>query len=205
MKFIKILVLALVAFVSAFSVNAQEDPRRTYSGVGTNYSTTLNYFVAPIGDGIPGVGFVQASADTNVSVLRFYASDSPVQLTATNTVGLTNLLFCVGSTFASNDVVIFRNRTNDTYRRSQVFSSSATNLVLKDALLVIPNVGDQVFRQVSAGTYSVGSNTVTVLASPGYLYTGTKGRPLLYEVDGGAHANGLAIRVLSTSGVYIKP
>lgn len=167
--------VALALLLPAFAEDA-------FSGAGTG-STTLSYYIPTMSfGGAPFVTYVSATSDKASSVIKFYSAASPVFVNATSASGGTNISV-VPTGITNNNVIVVRSIANDTYQRLVVSSASATNIFTTAALSFTLNANDPVFLMTANGTIPVGSNTVSASTSGGVAF-GSKGKPLLLEVDG---------------------
>lgn len=186
---------ALVACIAApLQMEAQTTYPKTFAGVGTG-ATTLSYFIAPAsGQGIPRLQYINATSDKAGSVIQFYTAAAGTRITTAST-GTT--ITAVGTSYASNDVIIVRFRATDTYQRLVVSASTATNITTTAALQATAAVGDTVYEVTAAGSIPVGAATKELNAGAGAIFNGQEGYPLLFEIDGTS-----ACKINAASGIF---
>lgn len=193
MKNIRTLIGSLLL---ALAMSAAAEDKLGFSVKGTQVETNLEYCVVGAnGVGAPMVTFYDVISDNATGALTFYTHSNPTVIT---TAGTSTNLTCVGTGYASNDVLVVYQRASETYLRRQVYSSSATNIYL--TATVTSSVGDVVTEHTANGAITIGDNTKQVAASGG-VYFGTKGYPLLIELSG----NGTnTVNINLVSGQYIR-
>lgn len=196
----KIQVLSLIGALLALTVSANAEDLLGFSVKGTQVETNLEYTVVPLtGQGVPMVTFMDVTSDNATGAITFKTHSNPTLVTTAQGSAGTNIT-CVGTGYASNDVLVVYHRTGNTYERAVVWSASATNINTTVALGTATAVGDTVYEMTAAGTATVGDANKQLIAAGG-LYFGTKGYPLLIELSGDG-TNTVNINVVS--GQYIK-
>jgi hypothetical protein len=198
----KLIVAVLSVFVAA-GLWAQPAKEITFAGPGTQVETNLEFYVVPLGDGVPRIEFLQAVSDSaTAGVLTFLSKPASTNnaITVYASTTTTNLpIVGTGSGIVSNDVVVIRDTAGNYFRRQVYGAASATNVALTAA--VTAGAGSKVWKVSSVGTYLVGSATATVNAAGGGIVNGHKDWPLLVELAG-AGTNTVDIKVVS--GKYVK-
>lgn len=201
----KKLIVSVLSLFVAVGLWAQPVPEITFAGQGTAVSTNLEFYVVPLGDGVPRIEFLQAVADNaSTGILTFksrpsntnyvqgvYASTTTTNLPVTTT----------GTGIVSNDIVVIRDISGNYFRR-QVWGGvgvSTTNIALTAA--VTAPAGSKVWKVSSIGTYLVGNATASVNAAGGGIVNGHQDWPLLVELAGEG-TNTMDIKVVS--GKYVK-
>ena len=193
----KKLIVAVCALVLAVAGQAQVT---TFAGQGTVVSTNLEFYVVPLGDGVPRIEFVQFVSDSAASgVATFYAkpASTNVPLTTTAATTTTNLPI-VGTTsgIVSNDIVVIRDTAGNYFRRQAYGAAGATNVALTAA--VTAGAGSMVWKVESKGTLLVGSATLTLGGYSSAIFNGNRDWPVLVELAG-VGTNTVDIKVVSGS------
>lgn len=198
----KLIVTVLSVFV-AVGLWAQPVPEITFAGQGTQVETNLEFYVVPLGDGVPRIEFLQAVSDSaTAGVLTFKSKPASTNnvLTVYAATTTTNLpIVGTGSGLTTNDIVVIRDTAGNYFRRVVYDNASATNLPLTVA--VTAGAGSKVWKVSSLGTYLVGSATASVNAAGGGIVNGHADWPLLVELAG-TGTNTVDIKVVS--GKYVK-
>lgn len=190
---IGLLVFAVISI--AITATAVAAAIRHFSGNGTG-STTLSYYITQAeGDGVPRVQYVNVTSDKAASVLKFYSAGTGIILTG-DQASTTNFT-CVGTTFASNDVVVLRDVSAGTYERVVIYGSTASNATTQAAITGTYGAGDYAYEMTAAGQFAVGNATVEKNAGAGAIWNGTELEPTLIEVDGTS-----ACKINAISGIY---
>lgn len=169
--------------------------KRHFAGLGTGATTLSYYITSAMGDGTPRVQYVNVTSDKAASVLKFYDAGTPIMMTAGQS-STTNFT-CVGTSFASNDVVVLRDVSADTYERVVVYGSTATNVTTQAAITGTYVAGDLAYEMTANGQFAVAAATVEKNAVGGAIYNGTEGEPTLIEVDGTS-----ACKINAIAGIY---
>lgn len=196
MKQFKLLLSLSLALCAALvsPANAQENPTKLFSGVGTATSAVLNTLIVPVGAGTPRLQYVNATADNATNRLYLYhATNGVIVTTATNSTQA--IVYAPGIT-GTPKVAIWR-RTANTYEYGIVSSVAAGHITLT-ANTAATSAGDVVFVFENKGNIPVGNATKEINAAGGGIFNGNRaGRPILIELYGAT-----ACAINAASGVY---
>lgn len=187
MKQFKLLLSLSLALCAALvsPANAQENSTKLFSGTGTATSATLSTYIVPIGNGVPRVQYVNATADNATNRLFYlFATNAIVVTTATNATQA--IVYAPGVT-ATPRVVIYR-RSAGTYEYGLVSSVAASYITLT-ANTAATSVGDIIFPCTMGGNIPVGNATKEINAAGGGIINGNRsGRPVILELYGASAA-----------------
>jgi hypothetical protein len=151
--------------------------------------TNSHAIISANGLGTPRVEYLSASSDATAGAVQFYRSAESVPVTlATNASQA--VVWCVGTTFAANDIVVLRHVAADTYERLVVSASTSTNVTFTGNISAAVVAGDLIYEQSSsgAGAIPVGVATKEIVAGGnGAIFNGIEGRPLYLEIGGGTN------------------
>jgi hypothetical protein len=184
-----------ILFLSILGLQAQE----TFAGPGTG-TTTLSYCVAGPSSayntkltGTPRLQYINATSDKAASVIQFYTAGAPASVTGLSTNGQ-KVIKMAGTGYASNDVLVVRSVSNNTYARCVVTTNSTTTVTVAANLPWDLVTNDQVWKMTAGGSIPVGAATKELNAGAGAVYNGQKAKPLLFEIDGtsACHINAAA-------------
>lgn len=174
---------------------------QAFAGTGTDISTNLNYFVVPPfgGSRKARVLYVNATSDKAGSVIQFYNSAAPINVTNSSVSG-TNVVWASGTGLSGSDILIVRSVSGETFQRVTVSSATDGYITLNQNLSFALVAGDKVYKATTAGFIPVGAATKEVNASVGGCYF-SQGldRPLLIDLDGTS-----AVHINAISGDYLK-
>ncbi len=169
-----------------------------HSTGGTVVGTTLYYGVISANgrnSGTPVITGISARSGAATAKIQFYGTTNS---TSANFASTTTSIPVVSTNgFTSSDIIVIRHMIDDTYeRRATTTFTSGTNLTVTVAPTVALAAGDQVFKMYTTGQLIWGAVTNTI-QSPGIWY-GQASKPLLFEIDSSAAADGQ----ISASAVY---
>lgn len=170
--------------------NPATDGLLVHSSGGTVVGTTLYYGVISANgknSGAPLVTGISGKSASATAKIQFY---NITNSTAANFVSTTTSVPVVSTNgFSINDIIVIRHLYDDTYERRVVTTfTSATNLTVTAAPTVALAVGDIVYKALTSGTLVWGAATNTI-QGPG-IWAGQGGKPLLFEIDCSAAADG---------------
>jgi hypothetical protein len=179
-SFLSIILGVAILAITIIPVQAQI---KFEAGTGTDVSTTLCYYAfSSKGAGTPVIKYLNVTSDKASSVVQFYTAGSSILVTNSVIAG-TNTILLTGTTsgFQTNDVIVIRSVSNDTYQRTSVSQVAAGSIVTAQNTAFALAAGDVIYRMSTAGAIPVGNATVTIT---GACYSGARDKPLLLEVDG---------------------
>lgn len=193
--------LIVAVFGLAFSLNVRAlEPWPVYATGGTDVSTTLCYAVISaysVNGGSPVVTYLDATSDKAGSVVQFYSSSAPINVTGSSST--TNLACSTNGIVgvASNAVLVIQHTSTDTYERRIAYLVGPTNVAVSATFDSAVAAGDKIWLQTAKGSIPVGNASISKLGDG--IYSGTPGRPLLLEVDGTS-----ACQINAANAKYVK-
>jgi len=189
-RFLSLILIAVLALGALTAPRAQAAPDEltVWAGGGTDVGTTLCYAVTSTysrSGGSPVITFLSATSDKGASVVQFYTAASPVQCNYTNSTVTIPVTSTNGFNFSSG-IIVIRHWLTDTYeRRILTTSTGSTNLTVTSAPTAAVLPGDQIWPMATAGAIPCGNTTLTLNGTG--IYSGQRGKPLLFEVDCGTN------------------
>lgn len=204
MKTFSKILAAVLGLAFSFNATAAGDPWPVYATGGTDVSTTLCYAVISsysVNGGSPVVTYLSATSDKAGSVVQFYRSSVPLNITTASST--TNLAIATNSMsgFTSNAIVVIQHNnsvgTPETFERRVVYHANSTNVAVSATFDASTAAGDKVWLQTAGGSIPVGNASITPIGDG--IYSGVPGRPLLLEVDGTS-----ACQINAVNAVYVK-
>lgn len=181
----KKIILSLIALCAALvsPVNAQENPLKLFSGVGTATSAVLStYIVSGNGEGSPRVQYLNATCDNATNTVRLYNPTNRYVVNIATNSG--QAIIYATNTITGTPILVLRHRSNDSYEYLVTSSVTASNITATANTASAIAAGDIVYVMQLQGNIPVGNATKELNAQNGAIFNGSRGNPVLITASG---------------------
>lgn len=194
----KKVILSLIALCAALvsPVNAQENPLKLFSGVGTATSATLSTFIASAnGEGNPRVQYINATCDNATNTIRCYNPTNRYIVGIATNSG--QAIIYASNNITGTPILVLRHRADDSYEYLVTSSVTVSNITATGNTAKAIVAGDIVYAMQLQGNIPVGNATKELNAMGGAFFNGSRGNPILLTSSGAS-----ATTINAVSGVY---
>jgi len=145
------------------------------------------------------VTYLNATSDKAASKAKFFSGSTAIRPTATATAGELVLTLTSTTDISGGDILVVHDVSAGIGKRVVVSSVNGAEVTLTAAIGCAVALNDAVYEVTEQAAIPVGNATKELLASPGMIYAGPAGGPVVIYLDGTA-----ASTVNAVSGIYYQ-